>query len=63
MQDTGSLGLVHWDDPEGWCGEGGGMGVQNGKHVYTHGRFMLMYGKTNTIFKVKTVKNKNKDIQ
>ena len=18
MQDTGSLGLVHWDDPEGW---------------------------------------------
>ena len=24
MQDTGSLGLVHWDDPEGWYGEGGG---------------------------------------
>ena len=23
MQDTGSLGLVHWDDPEGWDGEGG----------------------------------------
>ena len=22
MQDTGSLGLVHWDDPEGWYGEG-----------------------------------------
>ena len=21
---TGSLGLVHWDDPEGWYGEGGG---------------------------------------
>ena len=21
MQDTGSLGLVHWDDPEGWYGE------------------------------------------
>ena len=20
MQDTGSLGLVHWDDPEGWYG-------------------------------------------
>ena len=30
MQDTGSLGLVHWDDPEGWYGEGGGMGVQDG---------------------------------
>ena len=26
MQDTGCLGLVHWDDPEGWYGEGGGWG-------------------------------------
>ena len=24
MQDTGCLRLVHWDDPEGWYGEGGG---------------------------------------
>ena len=24
MHDTGCLGLVYWDDPEGWCGEGGG---------------------------------------
>ena len=23
MQDTGCLGLVHQDDPEGWYGEGG----------------------------------------
>ena len=23
MHDTGCLGLVHWDNPEGWCGEGG----------------------------------------
>ena len=29
--------------------EGGGRGVQDREHVYTHGRFMLMYGKTNTI--------------
>ena len=36
-------------DPEGWYGEGGGRGVQDGEHVYTHGGFMLMYGKTNTI--------------
>ena len=35
MQDTGNLGLVHWDDPEGWYGEGGGSGVQDGEHVYT----------------------------
>ena len=49
MHDTGCLGLVHWDDPEGWYGEGGGRGVQDGEHVYTCGGFMLMYGRTNTI--------------
>ena len=49
MQETGSLGLVHWDDPEGWYGEGDGSGVQNWEHVYTSGGFMLMYGKPNTI--------------
>ena len=49
MQDTGCLGLVHWNDPEGWYGEGVGRGVQDGEHTYTHGGFMLMYGKTNTI--------------
>ena len=37
MHDTGCLGLVHWDDPEGWDGEGGGWGVQVGEHMYTHG--------------------------
>ena len=45
MQDTGCLELVHWDDSEGWYGEGGGRGVQDWEHVYTHGGFMLMYGK------------------
>ena len=49
MHDTECSGLVHWDDPEGWDREGGGRGVQDGEHVYTCGRFMLMYGKTNTI--------------
>ena len=50
MQDTGCLGLVHWDDPEGWYGDGGGWeGIQDGEHVYTHAGFMLMYGKTNTV--------------
>ena len=33
MQDTGCLGLVHWDDLEGWYGEGGVRGVQDGEHV------------------------------
>ena len=30
MHDTGCLGLVHWDDPEGWDGEGGGRGFRMG---------------------------------
>ena len=34
MQDTGSLGLVHWDDPEGWYGEGGGRGSEWGTRLY-----------------------------
>ena len=29
MHDTGCLGLVHWDDPEGWREEGGGFGMGN----------------------------------
>ena len=49
MQDIGCLGLVHWDEPEGWYREGGERGVQDGEHVYTRGGFMLMYGKSNTI--------------
>ena len=49
IQDTGCLGLVRWDGPERWYGEGGWRGVQDWQQVYTRGRFMLMYGKTNTL--------------
>ena len=49
MRDTGCLGLVHWDDPEGWYGEGGGRRVQDGEHMYSCGGFILIFGKTNTI--------------
>ena len=49
MHDTGCLGLVHWDDPEGWYREGGRKRFQDGEHMYTCGRFILIYGKTNTI--------------
>ena len=45
MHETGCSGLVHWDDPEGWDGEGGERGVQDGEHMYTHGWLMSMYGK------------------
>ena len=37
MHETGCSGLVHWDDLEGWDKEGGGKGVQDGEHMYTHG--------------------------
>ena len=36
-----------------WREEGGGRRVQDGEHMYTCGRFMLIYGKTNTILKLK----------
>jgi len=45
MHDTGCLGLVHWDDPEGWYGKGGGFRMGN----TSCGRFILIFGKTNTI--------------
>ena len=49
MHDTGCLGLVHWDDPEGGYGVGGGRRDQDEEHIYTCGRFISMFGKTNTI--------------
>ena len=42
-------GLVHWDHPEGWHGKGGGRRVQDGEDMYACGRFISMYGRTNTI--------------
>ena len=33
MHDTGCLRVVHWDDSEGWDGEGGGRGVQKNIHI------------------------------
>ena len=46
MHETGCSGLVHWDGPEGWDGEGGGRGIQDGEHMYTHGGFMSSMAKT-----------------
>ena len=50
MHNTGCLGLVHWDDPEGWYGEGGGRRVQDGEHMYTCGGFILIYGKISFLY-------------
>ena len=49
MHETGHSELVHGDNPERRGGKGGGRGFQDGEHEYTHGGFMMMYGKTNTI--------------
>jgi len=37
VHDTGCLGLVHWDDPEGWYGEGEERRVQDGEHMRNKG--------------------------
>ena len=49
-----SPGLMHETGAQGWCtgmaqrdgmGREVGGGVQDGEHMYTHGRFISMYGK------------------
>ena len=49
MHEAGHSKPVLWGNPEGEDGGGGGRGVQDGEHMYTHGGLMSMYGKTNTI--------------
>ena len=49
MYETGRSGPVHWEDPEGWDGEGGGQEIQDGGHMYTGGWLMSVYGKNHTI--------------
>ena len=49
IYNLGCSGLMHWDDPKGWYGEGGGRRAQDGEHMYTCGGFISMFGKTNTI--------------
>ena len=43
------MNLENKGSPEGWNGEGGGRRVQDGKHMYTCGGFILIFGKTNTV--------------
>ena len=34
MHEAGCSRLVHWDDTEGWDGEGGGREGQDGENMY-----------------------------
>ena len=52
MHETGHSKPVPWDNPEGWDGEGGERGAQDGGHMYTHGWFMSMYGEKSQYGKV-----------
>ena len=49
MHETGRSGLVHWDNPEGWDGEGGGKGDQDGGHMYIMADSCQCMAKTTTI--------------
>ena len=49
MHDTGCSGLVHWDDPEGWYGEGGRRVVQDGEHMYSHDGFNVWQNHYNIV--------------
>ena len=49
MHETGCSGLVHWDDPEGWDGEGGGKGVQDGDTCIPMADSCLCVAETTTI--------------
>ena len=37
---------MHWEDPEGLGGEGGGRGDRDGEYMYIQGWFMSIYDKT-----------------
>jgi len=51
MHEAGHSKPVHWDNPEGLDGDGGGRGVQDGVHMYTSGWFVSKYGNIYNIVK------------
>ena len=46
MHEIECSGVVHWDDPEGLDGEGGGSRVLDGEHICPCNWFMSIYDKT-----------------
>ena len=65
MHEIGHSKPVHWENPEGWDGEGGGRQVQDGGHMYTCDWFMSVYSKnhhTPQYYKVISLQLKKKKI-
>ena len=60
MHETVCSGLVHWDDSEGWSGEGDGRGVQDGEHMYTQLIHVNIWQKTPQYCKVIRLQFKKK---
>ena len=53
MHETGHSKLVHWDNPEGWNGEGGRKGVQDGgTHVHPWLIYVNVWQKPPQYYKV-----------
>ena len=61
MHDTGCLGLVRWDDPEGWYGEGGGFRMGN-TCTPVADSFLIFKNKIIIIKKEEKSKDESKDI-
>ena len=49
MYETGCSALMHWDDPEGWDGEGGGREIQDGNTCTPMADSCECMAKTSTI--------------
>ena len=58
-----SLGLVHWDDPEGWYGEGGGRGFRMGNTCTPVVDACWCMAKPIQYCKVKKIKGKEKKLE
>ena len=70
MHDTGCLGLVHWDDPEGWYGVGGGRRIQDEEHLWwihfdiwqNQYNIVKLKNKKRKINRIMDLQNKNKEL-
>ena len=49
MHETGHSKPVHWDNPEGWDGEGGGRGIPDEGHMTPMADSCQYMAKTTTI--------------